>query len=46
VIFVTPTLVHTPEDTEYLLQEELARRGRRLKDEVDALLQGSSTSQK
>lgn len=38
VIFITPTLVHSSEDTEFLLQQELAKRGGRLKDELDALV--------
>ncbi len=38
VIFITPTLVHSSEDTEFLLQQELARRATRLKDEVEALV--------
>jgi len=37
VIFVTPTLVHSSEDTEYLLQQELNRRHTRLHDELEAL---------
>lgn len=38
VIFITPTLVHSSEDTEFLLQQELARRSSRLQDEVEALV--------
>ena len=38
VIFITPTLVHSAEDTEFLLQQELQRRRARLKDEVEALV--------
>lgn len=38
VIFITPTLVHSSEDTEFLLQQELARRTTRLQDEIDALV--------
>ena len=38
VIFITPTLVHSSEDTEFLLQQELARRKARLKDEIEALV--------
>jgi len=38
IIFVTPQLVNSAEDTEFLLQQELMRRRTRLKDEVDALL--------
>ncbi len=37
VIFVTPTLVHSAEDTEFLLQQELARRRTRLHDEIESL---------
>ena len=39
MIFVTPTLVHSSEDTEYLLQKELNRRNVRLHDELEALYQ-------
>ncbi|HIG87826.1 MAG TPA: hypothetical protein EYQ25_12345 [Planctomycetes bacterium] len=38
IIFVTPQLVNSAEDTEFLLQQELQRRRTRLKDEVEALL--------
>jgi pilus assembly protein CpaC len=38
IIFITPTLVNSAEDTEFLLQQELLRRRTRLKDEVEALL--------
>lgn len=38
IIFVTPQLVNSAEDTEFLLQQELMRRRTSLKDEVDALL--------
>jgi type IV pilus assembly protein PilQ len=41
VIFITPTLVHNAEDTEYLLQQELALRQARLKDEIEKLVTGS-----
>jgi len=39
MIFVTPTLVHSSEDTEYLLQQELNRREIRLHEELEALYQ-------
>ncbi len=42
VIFLTPKIVNSQEDTEYLLQEELERRGRRLKDEVEELYKQSA----
>ena len=38
VIFITPTLVHSAEDTEFLLQRELDRRRTRLRDEVESLV--------
>ena len=38
VIFLTPKLVHSAADTEYLLQQELLRRRGRLQDEIDDLL--------
>ena len=38
VIFVTPRLVHSAEDTEYLLQEELRNRRERLHKQVEALV--------
>lgn len=37
IIFLTPKVVHSREDTEYLLQEELLRRDRRLHDELKDL---------
>ena len=38
VIFITPHLVHSAEDAEFLLQQELLRRRGKLKDELDELL--------
>jgi len=38
VIFIKPTIVHSSEDTEYLLQLELDRRRSRLQDEIEALV--------
>ena len=38
MVFLTPTIVHTSDDTEALLQRELARRHARLKDEVEAMI--------
>ncbi len=38
VIFLTPKLVHSADDTEYLLQQELLRRRGRLQEELDDLL--------
>ena len=38
VIFITPTMVHSSEDVEFLLQQELTRRGMRLKEELEHLL--------
>ena len=38
VVFITPSLVHSAEDTEFLLQQELQRRRRSLRDQVDALV--------
>jgi len=38
VIFITPTLVHSSQDTEFILQQELGRRRTRLKDEIEALV--------
>jgi type IV pilus assembly protein PilQ len=38
IIFITPTLVHSAEDTEFLLQQELQRRHTRIKDEIEALV--------
>ncbi|MEO1698667.1 MAG: secretin N-terminal domain-containing protein [Planctomycetota bacterium] len=37
LIFITPTLVHSADDAEFLLQQELQRRRNRLADEVEAL---------
>jgi type IV pilus assembly protein PilQ len=41
VIFITPSLVHSSQDTEFILQQELGRRRTRLKDEVEALVRPS-----
>jgi hypothetical protein len=38
MVFITPTIVHSSEDTEILLRQELERRRTRLKDELDALI--------
>ena len=38
MVFITPTIVHSSEDTEVILQQELRRRRSALKDEIEALL--------
>ncbi|MCY2960303.1 MAG: hypothetical protein NTY35_09075 [Planctomycetota bacterium] len=38
IVFVTPTIVHTREDQEVLLQQELSRRRVGLKEQMDSLL--------
>jgi type II secretory pathway component GspD/PulD (secretin) len=38
MVFITPTIVHSSEDTEILLRQELERRRTRLKDGLDALI--------
>ena len=38
IIFITPTLVHNSDDSEFILQQELQRRSNRLADEIEALL--------
>ena len=38
VIFITPTIVHSSQDTEFILQQELGRRRTRLRDEIEALV--------
>ncbi len=38
IVFVTPTIVHTREDQEMLLQQELRRRRIGLKEQMDALM--------
>jgi len=38
IVFVTPTIVHTREDQEALLQQELSRRRVGLKEQMEALL--------
>jgi type IV pilus assembly protein PilQ len=43
VVFITPSLVHSAEDTEFLLQQELQRRRTRLHDQVEALVDPDST---
>lgn len=42
IVFVTPTVVHTREDQEMLLQQELSRRRVGLKEQMDALLNPAS----
>ena len=39
MIFITPSIVHSSEDHEYVLQHELARRRKRLAKEIDALVE-------
>lgn len=43
VVFITPSLVHSAEDTEFLLQQELQRRRTRLHDQVEALVDPDAT---
>lgn len=38
IVFVTPTVVHTREDQEALLQQELTRRRTGLKEQVEAMM--------
>ena len=38
MVFITPTIVHSSEDTEILLQQELRRRRAKLKDELESLM--------
>ena len=38
MIFIQPRLVHSADDTEFLLQDELNKRRARLIDEIDALV--------
>jgi len=38
VIFITPRIVRSTQDTEFLLQQELLRRRTRLHDEIEALV--------
>jgi general secretion pathway protein D len=38
VIFLTPRIVRSTQDTEFLLQQELRRRRSRLHDEIEALV--------
>jgi type II secretory pathway component GspD/PulD (secretin) len=40
LVFVTPTIVHSSEDTERILQQELLRRRKALKDELESLITG------
>jgi type IV pilus assembly protein PilQ len=42
MVFITPTLVHSREDQEQLLQDELRRRRVELKEQVDNLLETGS----
>ena len=38
IIFLTPRIVRSTQDTEFLLQQELQRRRVRLHDEIEALV--------
>ncbi|MDP6520479.1 MAG: hypothetical protein QF411_11330, partial [Planctomycetota bacterium] len=40
MIFITPTILHGREDAQRILSEELERRDRRLREELDALIDG------
>lgn len=40
LVFLTPSIVHTREDHEALLQQELRRRRANLKDEIEAMVSG------
>jgi len=42
MVFITPSLVHSAEDTEFLLQQELQRRRTRLTDQIEALVDPAS----
>jgi type II secretory pathway component GspD/PulD (secretin) len=44
LVFLTPTLVHSRQDQEAVLQRELGRRRAKLRDEVDALVRGAGDS--
>ncbi|MDF1836548.1 MAG: hypothetical protein P1V35_01650, partial [Planctomycetota bacterium] len=41
LIFLTPTLVHSAEDTEYILQQELLRRRSSLREEIEEMMDPS-----
>ena len=40
MVFLTPTIVHSQEDQEAILQNELRRRRAKLSEEIDALMEG------
>jgi type II secretory pathway component GspD/PulD (secretin) len=40
LVFLTPTIVHSSEDTDFLLRKELERRRSNLKDEMNQLISG------
>lgn len=42
LVFLTPSIVHSSEDQEMLLQRELRRRRTVLRDEIEALVEGTS----
>jgi len=44
LVFLTPSIVHTSEDSDAILQQELKRRRARLKDEVEALVNAGTPS--
>jgi type IV pilus assembly protein PilQ len=42
MVFLTPTIVHSREDQEAILQQELGRRRAKLADEIDSLIEGGA----
>jgi len=40
MVFLTPTIIHSSEDQEAILQSELRRRRAKLSEEIDALMDG------
>lgn len=45
MVFLTPTIVHSREDQERVLQAELSRRRAKLADEIEALMDGDDESE-
>jgi len=37
LVFLTPSIVHSSKDTDFLLRQEMERRNRKLKDEMQKL---------
>jgi type IV pilus assembly protein PilQ len=44
LVFLTPSIVHSSEDTDFLLRQELMRRRTKLKDEINQMISAAEAS--